>query len=69
MEEAVGIGQGAAQAVEQGAQVAAGLGLRRVGPELEGHVAAGLGRVAVQQQVGQQGLQAGDSMPVSGSSP
>jgi hypothetical protein len=50
--------QGPAEAVEEGAQVAAGLGLGGVGPELEGEVGAGLGCVAVEEEVGQEGLKA-----------
>jgi hypothetical protein len=49
--------QGAPEAVEKGAQVAAGLGLCRIGPELEGEVGAGLRCVAVNEKVGQEGLE------------
>ena len=58
LQETVGIRQGAAQPEQQSAQVAERLGFRRVGPELEGGVGAGLGRIPVQQEVGQQRLQA-----------
>jgi hypothetical protein len=45
--------------VEEGAQVAAGLGVGGVGPELEGEVGTGLGGVAVEEEVGEEGLEAG----------
>ena len=48
-----------AEAVEEGAQVGAGLGFGRVGPELEGEVGAGLRGVAVEEQIGEEGLEAG----------
>jgi hypothetical protein len=41
----------------EGAGVAACLGLGRVGPELEGEVGAGLGGVAVEEPVGEDGLE------------
>jgi hypothetical protein len=52
----VGVGQGAAQDVQQVAQVGPGLGLAGVGPEQERQALAGLGRLAVEQQVGEQRL-------------
>ncbi len=42
-------------------QVRLRLGIGRIGPELEGDLLAGLGRVTVQQQVGQQGQRFGPS--------
>ena len=56
LQEPVGVGQGPAEDVEQVAQVGPGLGLAGVGPEQEGQPLAGLGRLAVEQQVGQQRL-------------
>jgi hypothetical protein len=58
VEEGFVVGQGASQTMEQGAQVAAGLGVGRVGPELEGEVGAGLGGVTVEEEVSQEGLEA-----------
>ena len=52
VEEGTVVGQGAAEAVEQGTQVAAGLGVGRVGPELEGEVGAGLGGITVEEEFG-----------------
>ena len=57
-QEAFGIGQRVEQLVEQVPQVGAGLGFGGVGPEEERQVPARLGRVAMEDQVGQQGLQA-----------
>jgi hypothetical protein len=47
--------------VQQVAQVGAGLGLAGVGPEQERQALAGLGRLAVEQQVGEQRLGPGRS--------
>jgi hypothetical protein len=55
----VGVGQGVPQDVQQVAEVGAGLGLAGVGPEQEGQALAGLGRLAVEQQVGEQRLGSG----------
>jgi hypothetical protein len=56
LEEPVGVGQGPAQDVEQVAQVGPGLGLAGVGPEQEGQALAGLGRLPVEHQEGEQRL-------------
>jgi hypothetical protein len=56
LEEPVGAGQGPAQDVEQVAQVGPGLGLAGVRPEQEGQALAGLGRLPVEHQVGEQRL-------------
>ena len=48
----------AVQMMGQIARVRAGLALRRVGPELEGQVVARLRRVAVEDEVGRERLQA-----------
>jgi hypothetical protein len=56
LQEPVGVGQGPAQDVEQVAQVGPGLGLAGVGPEQEGQALAGLGRLPVEHQVGEQRL-------------
>ena len=60
------IGQGPPEAVEEGTQVATGLGLGGIGPELEGEVGAGLGCVAVEEEVGEEGLEAGRADAVDG---
>jgi hypothetical protein len=56
LQEPVGVGQGPAQDVQQVAQVGPGLGLAGAGPEQEGQALAGLGRLAVEQQVGEERL-------------
>jgi hypothetical protein len=45
--------------MEEGAEVGPSLGFGRVGPELEGEVGAGLGGVAVEEEIGEEGLEAG----------
>jgi hypothetical protein len=50
------VGKGSPQDVEQVAQVGPGLGLAGVGPEQEGQALARLGRLPVEQQVGEQRL-------------
>ena len=56
LQEPVGVGQGAPQVVQQVAQVGPRLGLAGVGPEQEGQALARLGRLPVEQQVGEQRL-------------
>src|SRR5262249_47875211 len=57
VQEPVGIGQGLAQAVQQGAQIGVRLALGRIRPELESQLGARVRRRAMQQQIGQQRLQ------------
>ena len=57
-QKVVGVGQGIAQLKEQLAQIGMRLFFAGIGPELEGDVLAGLGCLAMQEQIGQQGLQA-----------
>ena len=59
-QKAIGVRQGPAQAVPQSAQIGAGLLLGGVGPEEEGQVLARDRPLAVQQQIGEQLLQARD---------
>jgi hypothetical protein len=56
VDEPVGVGQGAPQRVEDLAQVRLRLGIRGVGPKQERDALSRLGRVAVQQQVGEERL-------------
>jgi hypothetical protein len=56
LEEPVEVGQGLAEVVQHVAQVGPGLRLAGVGPEQEGQALPGLGRLPVQQQVGEQRL-------------
>ena len=55
---AAGIGQRAPQVVDLLAQVGTRLGLGRVGPEQKGQVLSRLGCFPVEEEVGQQRLQA-----------
>jgi len=57
-QEVLGIGQRVEQLVEQVSQVGARLGFGGVGPKKERQVPTRLGRLAVEDQVDQQGLQA-----------
>ena len=57
-EELLNRGKGLAQEVEQLAQVIARLGLGGVGPEEESQAASLLWHIAMQHEVGEQGLQA-----------
>jgi len=57
-EEVLNFGKGLAQLVEQLAQVIASLALTCVRPEEEGKMLALLGGIAMQHEIGEQGLQA-----------
>ena len=59
LQVAVQAGEGAAEGVEHVAEVGPGLGLGRVRPQQEGQPLARLGRLAVEQQVGEQRQGAG----------
>jgi hypothetical protein len=58
LHKAFRIGQRLAQLVEQVAQVGESLGFARVWPEEEGEMVAGLGRIAMQYKIRQEGLRA-----------
>jgi hypothetical protein len=54
----VGLGQSIAQLKEEFAQIGVRLFFAGIGPELKGDMLPRLGRLAMQQQIGQQRLQA-----------
>jgi hypothetical protein len=58
VEKTVCVGEGPAEQVQQFAQIGAGLGFRGVRPEEESQMLARLRYIAVQEEVGEERLQA-----------